>query len=80
VTIPVVWISEANQDLLEARAWYGKIRPALGGRFALAVEATVKVLAEHPLRSPSSTGIVRGPGCGASATEYSSRRKTIGLW
>jgi plasmid stabilization system protein ParE len=38
--------------LLEARAWYDKIRPELGERFALAVEATVEALAEHPLQFP----------------------------
>jgi plasmid stabilization system protein ParE len=38
--------------LLEARAWYDNIRPELGERFALAVEATVEALAEHPLQFP----------------------------
>jgi len=52
VTLPVVWIPEANKDLLEARAWYANIRPELGERFALAVEATVEALAEHPLQFP----------------------------
>ena len=42
MTPPVVWIPEANEDLLEARAWYDNIRPELGDRFALAVEATVE--------------------------------------
>jgi plasmid stabilization system protein ParE len=46
VTLPVVWTREANEDLLEARAWYDNIRPWLGERFALAVEA----IAEHPLQ------------------------------
>ena len=50
MTLPVVWIPDANEDLLEARAWYDKIRPELGERFALAVEATVEALAEHPLQ------------------------------
>jgi plasmid stabilization system protein ParE len=52
VTLQVVWTPEANEDLLEARAWYDNIRPELGERFALAVEATVEVLAEHPLQFP----------------------------
>jgi hypothetical protein len=52
VTLPVVWIPEANEDLLEARAWYDKIRPELGERFALAVEATVEAIAEHPMQFP----------------------------
>ncbi len=49
MTLPVVWTPEANEDLLEARAWYDDIRPQLGEPFALAVEATVETLAEHPL-------------------------------
>jgi hypothetical protein len=45
VTLPVVWLPEANEDLLNARAWYDNVRPALGERFALAVEATVEAIA-----------------------------------
>ncbi|MGA2237392.1 MAG: type II toxin-antitoxin system RelE/ParE family toxin [Terriglobales bacterium] len=39
-------------DTLEARAWYDNIRPELGERFALAVEATVEAMAEHPVQFP----------------------------
>jgi plasmid stabilization system protein ParE len=49
VTLPVIWIPDANEDLREARAWYDNIRPALGERFALAVETTVEAIAEYPL-------------------------------
>jgi plasmid stabilization system protein ParE len=52
VTLPVVWIPEANEDLLEARAWYDNIRPQLGERFALAVEATIAAIGEHPTQFP----------------------------
>ena len=52
MTLLVVWIPEANKDLLEARAWYANIRPELGDRFVLAVEAAVEALAEHPLQFP----------------------------
>jgi plasmid stabilization system protein ParE len=52
VTLPIVWTPEANEDLLEARAWYDNIRPELGERFALAVEVTVEVIAEHPRQFP----------------------------
>jgi plasmid stabilization system protein ParE len=45
-----LWTPEANEDLLEARAWYDNIRPVLGERFAMAAEATVEALAEHPLQ------------------------------
>jgi plasmid stabilization system protein ParE len=50
--LPVVWIPEANEDLLEARGWYDNIRPELGHRFALAIEATVEAIAEHPMQFP----------------------------
>ncbi len=52
MTLPAVWTPEANEDLLEARAWYDNIRPKLGERFALAVEATVEVMADNPLQFP----------------------------
>jgi len=51
--LPVVWIPEANEDLLDARAWYDSIRLQLGERFALAVEGTVEAIAEHPLQFPA---------------------------
>lgn len=52
MTLPVVWTPEANEDLLEGRAWYDNIGPALGERFALEVEATVEAIAAHPLQFP----------------------------
>jgi plasmid stabilization system protein ParE len=52
VTLSVVWTPEANEDLLDARAWYDNIRRELGERYALAVEATVGAIAEHPLQFP----------------------------
>jgi len=81
VTIPVVWIPEANEDLLEARAWYDNIRPQLGERFALAVEATVEAIAEYPLQfSVVYRGAVGVRECGVSPTEYFSRSRPIGSW
>jgi plasmid stabilization system protein ParE len=52
VKLPVVWTPDANEDLLEARAWYDNIHTELGERFAEAVEATVETIAEHPLQFP----------------------------
>jgi plasmid stabilization system protein ParE len=52
VTPPIFWIPEANEDLQEARTWYENIRPGLGERFALAVEAAIEEIAEHPLQFP----------------------------
>jgi plasmid stabilization system protein ParE len=52
VTLPVVWIPEADADLKAALAWYEGIRPELGVRFALVVAETVEAIAENPLRFP----------------------------
>jgi plasmid stabilization system protein ParE len=79
VTLPVVWTPEANEDLLEARAWYDNIRAELGERFALAVEATVESIAEHPLQFPVVYRDRRRAGSGASPTEYSLRFRKIEL-
>ena len=46
MTLPVVWLPEADADLKEALAWYESIHPDLGVRFALAVDAAVEVIAE----------------------------------
>jgi hypothetical protein len=66
---------------------YDNIRPELGERFALAVDATVEAIAEHPTQFPviqrnslSSTVAVDVRECGASPTEYSLRSKSTGLW
>ena len=65
MTLPVVWIPDANKDLLEARAWYVNVRPELAERFALAVEATVQALAQRPVqfhiayRSNRQAGVCR---------------------
>ena len=52
MTLPVVWLPEADHELQEARAWYDEIRPELGERFARAVETAVAAIAEHPLQFP----------------------------
>jgi hypothetical protein len=56
VTLPVVWIREADAELKEAHAWYENIRPELGERFARAVEATVEAITEGRCNSLSFTG------------------------
>ena len=52
MNLPVVWMPEADADLKQARDWYDNIRPELGERFALAVDATVEALAENPMQFP----------------------------
>ncbi len=50
MTLPVVWLPEADAELKEALARYESIRPALAQRFAEAVEDTVEEIATAPLR------------------------------
>jgi plasmid stabilization system protein ParE len=52
MTLPVVWLPEADADLKEARARYNNVRSELGERFAYAVEDTVETISESPLRFP----------------------------
>jgi len=52
MTLPVVWLPEADADLKEARAWYDNVRSELGERFAYAVEDTVETISEGPLQFP----------------------------
>jgi plasmid stabilization system protein ParE len=52
VTLPVVWIPEADAELKEARAWYDDVRLELGERFAKTVEATVVEISQNPLQFP----------------------------
>ena len=52
MTLPVVWLPEGEAELRRARAWYDNIRPELGDRFALEVEAAVDAVAEQPLQFP----------------------------
>ena len=80
MTLPVVWTPEANEDLLDARAWYDNIGPDLGGRFALAVEATVDAIAEHPLQFPVVYRNRRRAGVRRFPYAYSSSSKNIALW
>ena len=49
MTLPVVWLPEADADLKEALAWYEGIHQDLGVRFALAVDAAVEVIARSAL-------------------------------
>jgi plasmid stabilization system protein ParE len=49
VTLPLVWLPEADAELREAQARYENIRPELAQRFAEAVEDTVEQIAEAPL-------------------------------
>jgi plasmid stabilization system protein ParE len=49
VTLPVVWLPEADAELKEALARYESILPELGQRFAEAVAETIEKVAVAPL-------------------------------
>ncbi len=51
MTLPVVWLPEAQAELMEALAHYDAIRPELGERFANAVVETAEAVATMPLRA-----------------------------
>lgn len=53
MTLPVVWLPEADAELTEAQAWYESRLEGLGERFARAVDRTVMVIAENPLQFPA---------------------------
>jgi plasmid stabilization system protein ParE len=48
VTLPVVWLPEAEADFGDALAWYQRVRPSLGERFALAIEGAVERSKQKP--------------------------------
>ena len=52
MTLPVLWLPDAIAELNDARLWYENIRPELGQHFAVAVEASVQTISEHPLQFP----------------------------
>ncbi len=62
MTLPVVWIPEANADLREGLAWYENIHADLDLRFALAMEAAVEVIAQSPRRFQIVHGEIRRAG------------------
>jgi plasmid stabilization system protein ParE len=52
VTLPVVWLPEADADLRDALAWYRNVRSGLAEDFVLATEAAVEALGKNPQRFP----------------------------
>ena len=50
MTLPIVWLPEADAELKETLARYESIRPELGMRFAEAVEETIEAIVASPLR------------------------------
>ena len=79
MTLPVVWIPEADADLKEAFAWYESIHPDLRMRFALAVEAAVEVIQRSPLAFHIVHSEIRRVGVRRFPYSLSSKWKAIGL-
>jgi plasmid stabilization system protein ParE len=52
VPTPVVFRPEAEDDVLEARAWYESRRLGLGQEFALAIETLIDRIAANPTVFP----------------------------
>jgi hypothetical protein len=62
VTLPVVWLPEADADAKAARSWYGAVRSELGEQFAWAIYAAVEAIRQTPRRF---TIIGGAQACGA---------------
>ena len=79
MTLPVVWLPEAENELMDAFGRYEGIRPELGQRFANAVIETVEAISEEPLRfalvDKEGVGLV----CGDSLIACSSLSRIPGL-
>jgi plasmid stabilization system protein ParE len=52
VSLPVIWSDEAKAEFYKAERWYADIGLALSERFVQAVEETVQLIEESPLRFP----------------------------
>jgi plasmid stabilization system protein ParE len=50
VSLPVLWSDEAKAEFYDAERWYADIGLPLSERFVQAVEDTVRLIAEYPLR------------------------------
>jgi len=53
VTLPIVWLPEAEADLRAAKSWYDDLRLTLGDRFISAIAATVESISNSPRRFPT---------------------------
>jgi plasmid stabilization system protein ParE len=80
VTLPVVWIPEADADLKEALAWYEGIHPDLGVRFALGAEAAVDVIARSPLAFQTVHADIRRAGVRRFPYGLFFKVKAVALW
>ncbi len=52
MSLPVAWSDEAKAEFYRAEQWYADIGAPLSERFVQAVENTIQLIAEFPLRYP----------------------------
>lgn len=80
MTLPAVWIPEANEDLLEARAWYDNIRVEVENGSRLRLKRRSRQSRIIRCNFPWSTGAVGARECGAFLTDDFLKSKSTGLW
>jgi plasmid stabilization system protein ParE len=71
VTLPLVWLPEAQADLKQAISWYEAIRPDLALRFAIAVDHTVDAISRNHSNSRSCTRVAGGLAFGVFHMAFS---------
>jgi plasmid stabilization system protein ParE len=52
VSLPVIWSDEAKAEFYDAEQWYADVSVHLSAQFVQAVEDTVQLIPEFPLRFP----------------------------
>ncbi len=52
MSLAVIWSDEAKAEFYDAEQWYADIGVSLAERFVEAVENTIRIIAEFPLRFP----------------------------
>ena len=80
VTLPVVWLPEADAEFREALVRYECIRPELARRFAAAVTRTVEEIAAGPRRYAVIERGMRRAGVHRFPAGCSSCGKKRGSW
>ena len=69
MTLPVVWLPEADAELKHARAWYDNIRPELGSVSRSQLRRRLRQSQNTQCSFPSSIGDGGVRECGVFLTE-----------
>jgi hypothetical protein len=80
VTLPIVWLPEADAELKDARAWYDKIRVELGERSPWQLRRLSRRSPSILRNSLSSIARCVVLGFDVFLTGYSSKFNMIGSW